>query len=77
MNKKIGIIIGVVIAVVAVILGIVFLAPDKDASVDNPSENISQSDVVNQEESEVTDATEPEETTEKETSLLFIKFDKM
>jgi hypothetical protein len=63
MNKKIGIIIGVVVAVVAIVLGVVFLAPDKDASVDNPSESISQSDVVNQEESEVTDATEPEETT--------------
>ena len=54
MNKKVGIIIGVVVAVVAIVLGVVFLAPDKDVSVDDPTENIT--DVMNQD--EVADVTE-------------------
>lgn len=48
MKKKNGIIIGVIIAVVVIILGLVFLGPDKDTGAENPSENITQNEEMNE-----------------------------
>lgn len=54
MKKRIGIIIGIIVAVAVIILSVVLFAPDKDTEVNNPSENISQNDVSEQEKTEST-----------------------
>lgn len=40
MKKKIGIIVGVIVVIAAIVLGVIFLAPDKDVAKEKPSDNV-------------------------------------